>query len=71
MTKYIIVGSDNFWYALCDTSKEVEEEIKKIKTGITGYANPETNEFQRELPDTLYIYEIAKATPKEIDLSLT
>jgi len=34
--KYIIVGSNNFWYTTTEpvTPKELEKEIKDIKAGI-------------------------------------
>lgn len=56
--EYIIVGSDNFWYASGLTSlKEAKEVIKNIKKNIQSYADPETGERQTEVPETFYIYQ--------------
>ena len=41
-TEYLIIGSDNFWYASCLTSlKEVKETIEDIKGNVGGYGTPE------------------------------
>ena len=55
--KYLILGSDNFWYGSAfDTQKEAEEEIKTIKKNITDYGNPENHDTQSEVPNNFYIY---------------
>lgn len=54
--EYLIIGSNNFWYASGITSLEaVKEEVKRIK-GNQAYANPENGKIA-ELPDTLYVYK--------------
>ena len=58
-TKYIIVGSDNFWYACCSSIKEVREEIDVIKSGAL-FGNPETKVIQEDLPEKLHIYKAEK-----------
>ena len=61
--EYLIVGSDNFWYACGLTSKkEVKEKIEDIKENIESYGSPNGDERQYYLPETLYVYEA-----KEID----
>lgn len=57
--EYLIIGSNNFWYASGLTSLEaVKQEIKNIK-GNQPYGNPESGKISEiaEMPDTLYVYE--------------
>ena len=58
--EYIIIGSNNFWYASGLTSlTEAENEIKEIQknAGNSTYADPETGEIKEDLPDKFYIYK--------------
>ena len=49
--EYLIIGSDDKWYASCLTSKKmVKEEIAEIKENWASYGVD-------ELPEALYIYE--------------
>jgi len=67
--EYLIVGSDNFWYASCMTSmKEAIEKIEEIKESPESFGVPYGGENQTEAPDTLYLYK-AKLI-KEIDLKV-
>ena len=56
--EYIIVGSDNFWYA-CDlhSMKEVKSTIQDIIKNPENYSDPETGERRTEPPETFYVYE--------------
>ena len=59
-SEYIIIGSDNFWYASGLSSlKEAKKEIKNIKRNISKghYADPETGQMRDELPEKFYIYK--------------
>jgi len=58
--EYIIIGSNNFWYASGLTSlTEAENEIKKIKKNgkNSTYSDPETGEIKEDLPEKFYIYK--------------
>lgn len=61
--EYIIVGSNNFWYASCiETKKEALAEAKKIMKHKgeqnRNYGNDEMyGDTAPYKPDTLYIYE--------------
>lgn len=61
--KYLVLGSNNFWYALCYTKKEAiaiandlksEEEYEKCDFG-----DPESN-YHPNKPDAVHIYKIDK-----------
>ena len=58
--EYIIIGSDNFWYASGLSSlKEVKAEIENIKKNISKgyYSDPETGQLRDEVPEKFYIYK--------------
>jgi len=55
--EYIIIGSDNFWYGLCDTLKEAKEIVENAQSNISDFANPETGRCQIAPPETFYIYK--------------
>ena len=57
--EYIIIGSDNFWYASCLNSlKEAKKEVGVILDNISAYGNPEAmGDRQEDLPEKLYIYK--------------
>jgi len=65
--KYIIVGSDNFWYSCCANLEEVKEEIEHIKKDVTDYADNESGVSRTVLPKTLYTYKVKGLG--EIDLT--
>ena len=55
--QYLIIGSNNFWYASgLETLKEAKREIKEIKKNASDYSDPETG-YIPELPEKFYIYE--------------
>ncbi len=61
--QYIIVGSNNFWYAMCDSLKEAQAEAKKIikykdrfDEGNPNYCDEESSHHPFT-PNELYIYE--------------
>lgn len=59
---YIIVGSDNYWYASeLKNKKQVKEAIEDIKK------NYKKDYGREEWADTLYVYKISGV--KEIDLT--
>lgn len=59
--EYIIVGSNNFWYASCiSNKKEALERARDImeETEEVVYRNPEAlGDTEPETPETLYIYK--------------
>lgn len=57
-TEYIIIGSNNFWYASGLTSlQEAKNEVKEIIKKDKWFADPETGETKDELPNKFYIYK--------------
>ena len=59
--EYIIVGSDNFWYASgLGSFKEAKEEIKEIRKDITSYGEPDGLNFREEVPDKFRIMRVDK-----------
>lgn len=56
--KYILLGSNNFWYSVCDNLKEARQLKKEIltDTGNSLYGDPESN-YSPEPPNDIYIYE--------------
>ena len=58
--EYMIIGSNNFWYAsgltsLAETRSEIKEILKNGKNSC--YADPESGEMKDELPNQFYIYK--------------
>jgi len=56
---YNIIGSNNFWYGSCiTTKKEAITEAKNIisSKNDTYYADPETGHTP-EKPETIYVYK--------------
>lgn len=64
--EYLIIGSNNFWYASCLKSlAEVKAEIKKIKKEKSWYADPESG-YEPDLPEKLYIYKAEETKQVEV-----
>lgn len=60
--EYLIVGSNNFWYAICLSKKEALKQAKEImndKDEVNyNYGNEEmTGDTAPYKPETLYIYK--------------
>ena len=57
-TEYLIIGSNNFWYAMEDTYKHALERAKEIRADHNncGFADMESG-HEPEEPETLYIYQ--------------
>jgi len=60
--EFLIIGSNNFWYATCDTLKEAKEIKRDILKGLedeinNDYGNDESPSFHPFKPETVYIYE--------------
>ena len=67
--QYIIIGSNNFWYASGLTSiDDVVDELENIKKDVSEYGNPETNELENEKPSQLYVYEARELENLSCDL---
>lgn len=65
--EYLIIGSNNFWYASCLNSlAEVRAEIKNIKEKTRSYGDPEGGEIESELPETLYVYKAVEIKRIEV-----
>lgn len=59
--EYIIVGSDNFWYASGLSSlKKAKEEIKEIIENVTDYGEPDGLNFRERVPDKFRIMRVDK-----------
>lgn len=60
MIKYIVIGSNNFWYAACTSKKEALAIAKEIqnKEDYEKYCfgDPESNYFP-EQPSRIYVYK--------------
>jgi phage-related protein len=60
---YLVIGSNNFWYASCDTleeAKQIKREVmKEPKDEVNyNYGNEESNPTHHPFsPDNIYIYE--------------
>lgn len=55
-TEYLVIGSNNFWYASEITLKNADATAKEILRDAGGFSDSETG-YQPEKPETLYIYE--------------
>ena len=61
--EYLVIGSNNFWYASCDTLKEAKqikkEVMKEPKDEVNyNYRNEESNSIHHPFgPDNIFIYE--------------
>ena len=42
-TRYIVLGSNNFWYGLCDNLKEVAEIKRQIRSEPYEFCDPESD----------------------------
>lgn len=58
--KFLIIGSNNFWYSTENSRAEAKEKIKEIKSdyrdGKEEYADPESG-ARPEKPEEFYIFE--------------
>lgn len=52
--EYLILGSDSFWYAMCESLEEAMESLKNIKKCFDETGVWETQSVE---PDDFYIYE--------------
>lgn len=60
MIKYLVIGSNNFWYATCTYKKEALAIAKEIQSKEDYdqilFGDPESNYFP-EQPSRIYIYK--------------
>lgn len=54
--QFVILGSNNFWYAIEDSLEDAKKLAKSIKNGDGDYSNPESS-YIPDTPDDVYIYE--------------
>jgi len=54
-TVYLIVGSNNFWYAMLTDKKDFRSEVKMIRQNPQGYSDPESGHIP-DNPEMLYVY---------------
>lgn len=68
--EYLVIGSNNFWYASClETLKEAKEIANDVIENSNGYSDPESG-HEPEEPETVYIYkayEIARVENNNFD----
>lgn len=57
--EYLLVGSNNFWYATHTNKRDAKAEMKNILAGKGSYGNPE-NDYIPESPQEVFIYEASK-----------
>lgn len=62
--EYLVIGSNNFWYAMCYSLKEAKAEAKKVmkyKSKYDDEGNPNYEDMESGhnpfTPNTIYIYE--------------
>lgn len=56
--EFILLGSDNFWYASgLKSMKEVKERIQDIIKHPQHYTDPESGRSREEVPETFYVYK--------------
>jgi hypothetical protein len=59
--QYLVLGSDNFWYASClNTLQEALEVIERVKANPTTFRNGDTNKPQQRAPQRFYVYKAVK-----------
>lgn len=56
MKEYIILGSNNFWYATDTSLKDAKATIKAIRKDHSGFADDETGQ-EPEMPKEFFIFE--------------
>ena len=56
--EYLVIGSNNFWYASeLESVEEALAEIEEIREHPGGYGNPEACDQCPDLPERFYIFE--------------
>lgn len=67
--KYLVIGSNNFWYGLCDTKREAEELAQHIMQGgradlenknpqyEDSFSDPESGHTPETPQECVYVYE--------------
>ncbi len=63
--EFLVIGSNNFWYATHSNLKDAMDESREIGKGGGGYADAETGR-EPLVPDTVYIYKAELIIEKEI-----
>lgn len=53
--QYLVIGSNNFWYATCETKADALDECKNVLRG-ESYNDPESGFFP-STPQKVYIYK--------------
>lgn len=56
---WLVIGSNNFWYAECESLEDAKETAEQIKAGEGGY--------EVEKPERVYIYEGQEVARIEIE----
>ncbi len=54
--QYIVLGSNNFWYSVCDSLEQAREVVANIPTRKT-YGDPESDYRPDPPAECIYIYE--------------
>lgn len=63
---YLVIGSNNFWYAQCDTKSEAIQTAKAVLDGERGYADPEGGN-EPETPDEVHVYHCEEVERLTLD----
>lgn len=70
MIKYLVIGSNNFWYSATTTKKEALDVVKEIQSeeeyNKTLFGDPESF-YIPEQPSTVYVYRVKEIMRKPTD----
>lgn len=61
MNKYLVIGSNNFWYGVCSNKQRainLAKDLVKDKVNIV-FGDPESG-FIPEKPYSVYVYKVEK-----------
>lgn len=61
MIRYLVIGSNNFWYGACLTKEEAINTAKEAISddSYTDFGDPESG-FTPEKPSSVYVYKVEK-----------
>lgn len=54
--EYLLIGSNNFWYATHTNKRDAKAEAKDIVAGEGNYGDPESD-YTLDPPEEVFIYE--------------
>jgi hypothetical protein len=54
--QYLVIGSNNFWYAIENSLKDAKKTMHIVKSDNGAFSDPETGHTP-DVPENVYIYE--------------